>query len=409
MGIKWLFKRNNNGKPIMWGAELDVIKNVITVKYGIVGSKLREEEYRVSQKDGIKELNSRYNDKRKVGYIGFEDIKDDKCCSPVGNGEDIDILYNYLNIYLPHNLNNNNTGALLPMLAKTYNGNCWKKVPVMLGQYKINGLRCFITAYATNKIFYPYGLRFQSREGIYWESLGDLEEYILKELPEDFIKKMIDENIALDGELYIPGYSINQINHAVKDKDAATNRLIQFWCYDIVIENMKQEHRYTMLEDNLPYNKERICNLNAHMNNDKRFLYIPVHSISSDREAVMLRNDYISRGFEGLILRNPDAEYQFGRRRANFMEKFKDATDGYFTIINIIKEYKRDLPVIVCRNDINNAEFETRLVGSHEYQKGILDNKDKYIGKLLFVEFGERSGIEEVPFHIKRTKIILDE
>lgn len=65
---------------------------------------------------------------------------------PVEDGDN-DTLFNFLNTYLPKDLSNGNTNLLLPMLAKTYNGNVWKKVSCMYGQYKINGLRCIVTAY----------------------------------------------------------------------------------------------------------------------------------------------------------------------------------------------------------------------------------------------------------------------
>ena len=45
---------------------------------------------------------------------------------PVEDGDD-DTLFNFLNTYLPKDLSNGNSNLLLPMLAKTYSGNVWKK------------------------------------------------------------------------------------------------------------------------------------------------------------------------------------------------------------------------------------------------------------------------------------------
>ena len=42
------------------------------------------------------------------------------------------------------------------------------------------------------------------------------------------------------------------------------------------------------------------------------------------------------------------------------------------------------------------------------YQENILKNKEKYIGKTMYVEYGERSGVNQVPFHVKHTFIIYD-
>ena len=64
-----LYRRNNNGVPTVWWAELDSGTNSITVFYGLVRGNIRKEVYAVTQKDGQKELESRYNDKIKQGYI----------------------------------------------------------------------------------------------------------------------------------------------------------------------------------------------------------------------------------------------------------------------------------------------------------------------------------------------------
>lgn len=60
-----LYRRNNNGAPTVWWAELDSGTNSITVFYGLVRGNIRKEVYAVTQKDGQKELESRYNDKIK--------------------------------------------------------------------------------------------------------------------------------------------------------------------------------------------------------------------------------------------------------------------------------------------------------------------------------------------------------
>lgn len=60
-----LYRRNNNGVPTVWWAELDSGTNSITVFYGLIRGNIRKEVYAVTQKDGQKELESRYNDKIK--------------------------------------------------------------------------------------------------------------------------------------------------------------------------------------------------------------------------------------------------------------------------------------------------------------------------------------------------------
>lgn len=396
-----LYRRNNNGAPTVWWAELDSGTNSITVFYGLVRGNIRKEVYAVTQKDGQKELESRYNDKIKQGYTYLNELCDMQGLPPVEDGDN-DTLFNFLNTYLPKDLSNGNSNLLLPMLAKTYSGNVWKKVSYMYGQYKINGLRCIITAYTQNDMFKPIRLCFQSREGIIWNTLENLGDYLLSVIPANIIKDMIDGYVALDGEIYLPGYTINQINHFVKDNNCPENKLLQFWCYDIMMEgdqSSRNDYRYGIKSPTSFYNIEN------HYGNIERFIVLPSRYINNDNEAIETRNHYINIGFEGLILRNPDMDYQYGRRRANYMEKFKDAAEGDFIILDIYKEKKRDLPILLCKNDINDEKFETRLSVSHIVQQEVLFDSQSYIGRTVHIEYGERSGVSRVPFHIKTVVI----
>lgn len=397
----WLYRKNNAEQPYRWSAELNANKTYITVQHGIVGKATYTDSYKVTQKDADKELLSRYNEKRKQGYIDITEIKDNAQLPPV---EDEQARYAYLAAYLPSYRNNQNNGNILPMLAKTYTGNIWKKTSCMLGQWKINGLRCFITAYKGDTIFNPVRLKFQSREGIVWNTLTTLEDYLFDSLPANIIQSMLDYGWALDGEIYLPGYSVNEINHFVKDPADYHNKLLQFWCYDIAIPEMVQHKRdrirfdiksYTIFDDK-----------DKHLNNKEQLIILPTYNICNDTAAYAWRDKFIDLGFEGLILRNPDVDYQYGRRRVGYMEKFKTKTDGKFEIIDIQPERKRNLPIITCRNDINDSTFETRFSMPHDKQEYILNHKEDYIGKFVFISYGERSGVEKVPFHIKEVSLI---
>lgn len=396
-----LYRRNNNGMPTVWWASFNSDTNSIAVFYGLVRGNIRKEVYTVTQKDGNKELESRYNEKIKQGYQYLNEICDMQDRPPVEDENSLE-LFNFLNTYLPKDLSNGNSNLLLPMLAKTYNGNVWKKVSCMYGQYKINGLRCIITAYTQNDMFKPIRLRFQSREGIIWNTLENLSDYLLSIIPANIIRDMIDGYVALDGEIYLPGYTINQINHFVKDANCVENKLLQFWCYDIMMEG-NQAHR-----NMYRYHIKKPTSFNSikeHYNNKERLIILHNKYITNDNEAIDARNHFINLGFEGLILRNAKTDYQYGRRRANYMEKFKDAAEGDFIILDIYKEKKRDLPILLCKNDINNEKFETRLSTSHIVQQEVLFDSQSYIGRTVHIEYGERSGIARVPFHIKTVVI----
>lgn len=397
-----LYRRNNFGQPCVWYAEA-ISNDTYIIKHGIIGKTITQ-QYIHTHRDSKDEIESKIKDKRKSGYKFLSEIKDDTC-SPV-EGE----LLHYLNTYLP-NIRTNANNNVLAMLAKSYdnkNNKLFNKVPCYIGQYKINGLRCFISAkIVPNNIFKHIGLEFQSREGEIWDSLTDLEDYLLEVIPYSFLERMVEEHIILDGEVYLPGYSVNQINHFVKDPKCYHNKLLQFWCYDIAIEDTIQIERYDIICNNL-YNYNGIFNTKEeHLLNKRRLILLNNYQIYNDYKARLLRDEFIRIGFEGLIMRNPYAEYQFGKRNLS-MIKYKSHNDGKFEIIDIYPEgtKRANIPLFLCKNDINDNTFECHVGGSIEYQSSILINKDKYIGKYMFIEFGERSGVTSVPFHIKGTHII---
>lgn len=400
---RMLFRRNNKGMPCYWFGDIDTITNVIVLHHGIVG-KTDIIDHIATHRNAEDEYKSMIAAKRKSGYKYLDELRDNVQFPVEGTVE------SYLNTYLPYDRTTSD-GNMLPMLAKTYdnsNNKLFVKCSCYIGQWKINGLRCFISAYTDNSdLFKPIKLRFQSREGTVWNSLSDLEDYLLATIPSCLINQMLYEEFILDGELYLPGHTVNEINHFVKDPKCKENKLIQYWCYDIAIHDALQNSRHNIrmsyLADFTPF----VNSKETHYNITNRLINLPTYSISNGSEAIILRDRAIDFGFEGAILRNPDKEYQYGARNLA-MIKYKRSTDGKFTIIDIKPEgIKRpDIPLFVLKNDINDALFEVHVGGSHDYQRSILKQKEFYIGKIMFVEYGERSGVEQVPFHVKETYII---
>lgn len=398
------YRRNNFGQPCVWFAKPHNVDSII-VYHGIVGKTIVSDIINVGRKPADEVL-SRINAKRKAGYKLLSELKDNVSL-PVEEQ-----LLDYLNAYLPDNRTTTD-GTLLPMLAKVYdntNNKVFKKVSCYYGQWKINGLRCFISAERDNtNLFFPYKLKFQSREGTYWNSLKHLEDFLLSILPNVLLDKMVEEHYILDGELYLPGKSVNEINHIVKDISCQENRFIQYWCYDIAIEEEMQHNRFNIIHHLLGNYEKVFKSKEEHLNNIQQFVVLPTYNIPNNYFATHKRNEFIDLGFEGLILRNPDGMYQYGKRNST-MIKYKKSTDGKFVIVDIYPEgiKRSNIPLFLLRNDINNATFEVHIGGNQEYQSTFLnEDKRKYtIGKLMYVEYGERSGVNQVPFHVKDTYLL---
>lgn len=399
---EWLYRRNNLGVPTKWRCYKNGDK--VEIQYGVVNGKITTESYSSKQKSIENEIKSRYNDKYKVGYRPINEIVDDHDIPPVGEVDE-SALYNWLNTYLSYD-RYSAEGTLLPMLAKTFDNATFKRVPFYYGQWKINGLRCIIRAVPADDIFSPYKFTFQSREGTFWHTLDTLASFMFQYLPTDLINHMVNDGWALDGEIYYPGATINNINHFIKDGTCIQNKFLQYWCYDLIIPDATQYARFNYLYDWLgKFKLDSHISYNGHLNNNNIFNVIPFYSVDDATHARIFRDKFINAGFEGLILRNPDAEYQFGKRRAGIMIKYKDAKEGDFKIIDIYPEKTRNLPILLCQNDINDECFETRLSTSHSEQELVLNNREAYIGSYVHINYGERSGIKRAPFHITQVTI----
>ena len=390
-----LYKRNAKGEAIFWqGAEQD--NGDIIVSYGAVAGK---EHVETIAKRLIKanELESRIKAKRKEGYKKLSELKDS---GPVSI-ENTTALLNYLNTYLPKN-NTTADGFVLPMLAKVLKDNKPFTKRNYLGQYKINGVRCNIGAEKTNDMFKPIRLRYWSREGTEWtDKLSYLDETILPAIKEDLLDAMLDEGACLDGELYLPGYKVNDINSFVKNIKLPQHYQLQYWCYDISIENMSYEARLEFKKKNI----NRLCytfdTYDQHLNNKSQLVLLPDLVINNLDDATRYRDKFIALGFEGLIIRDKAAEYQFGGRNLAML-KYKRVDDAKFKIVDVIPEGVRtNLCKFVLRNDINDETFEATGNFDHTRQEYILKHKEDYIGKLATCEFRERSGVKQVPFHCK--------
>lgn len=404
-----LYKRNAQGKPLFWSIGTNVIRfqAPITIKYGLVGKEGRT-EYITTHRKVDDEIDSLIKAKRKEGYKELQDLYDNAPVIIQDKLNSQNYLYEYLNIYLPK-FNTHNDGAFIPMLCKTLEDNKPFEKGSYFGQWKINGERCIITATLEQGLFELVKLHYRSREGVDWtDKLSYLDDILLPYIPKDIIDMMIEEGVGLDGELYIPGYGINEINSFIKNTELPQHYKLQFWLYDICIENMSAWQRQAVLESNFDrYRVRNAISKEGHLNNTNKLVYLYNYNVADINEAIKMRDTFISLGFEGLVIRRKDAEYQFGGRRNNSMLKFKKKLDGLFAIIDIVPEGRKraNLGKFVLKNDINEETFECTYNAPHSVQEEILINKEKYIGKNVLVEFRERAGVKQVPFHAKAIKI----
>lgn len=397
-----LYKRSSNGNILKWN--IDRLPNgMIEINHGIFGKTIHK-EFIEPTRIKVNEVTSRINEKRKEGYKELKELWDK---TPVEKNMTDTLLFNYLNTYLPK-YNTTSDGFVLPMLAKVLEDNKpFDKYGEFVGQWKINGLRCIVGAERSkNTLFDNTYLTYHSRTGEDWTSkLGFMDAIIMPKLDSNLLDMMIEEKVCLDGELYLPGYNVNDINSFVKNTEMPQHYKLQYWCYDVCCEDMTYVQREELLYQNIKTNKIIFDNKNLHLNNKEQLIVLPAEVIRNISDATFYRDKYIDLGFEGLIIRNPYSYYQFGKRNSS-MFKYKKVLDGLFEIIQV-DEDKNGYPIFIMQNDCNYSTFKCTLNGTKEKQLYYLSIYKQCIGKKGLVEYRERSGVNEVPFHAKLVKIYL--
>lgn len=398
----YLYKRNAQGKPIKW--ELHESGKALIMSSGVVGAMYHTcviDPKRVTKN----EFDARVAEKRKAGYKTVEELRDNAPTRDELIKESN--LINYLNAYLPK-YNILGDGLTSPMLAKIVEDNKPFQKNRYLGQWKINGLRCIIKCvHNNNDIFKYYRFRYFSRTGTEWTNMSWFDDILVQSVNDGLRQAMLDEDVALDGEFYLPGYTVNDIDSFIKNDTLPQHYQLQYWCYDLAWQDVCYQARKYQRDKGLKNADIKFeIDKSGHLNNKKQFVNLPDIEVSNIIEARDYRDSFIDKGFEGLIIRDMDAQYQFGKRNMSMM-KYKKILDGKFKIVDIVAEgVRKDLPKFVLCNDINDELFECTINLPQANQREIYATRNNFIGMYAFVEYRERSGVKQVPFHAKIIRII---
>jgi len=174
----------------------------------------------------------------------------------------------------------------------------------------------------------------------------------------------------LNGELYIHNQHLQDIQSAVK-KPNELSPLLSFCVFDIA--DSKEEF---FVRDGIMNKLSQFCP-------DR---HPAVYSISSvvctTHEQIDIHyNTCVSQGFEGTVIKNASALYQYNVRSSD-MFKYKKAQSAEFLISNYNLD-KNGLPVFVM--ECAAGEFKAKPIGTKEFWAKF--NPTDYIGKHATIEY----------------------
>lgn len=285
-----------------------------------------------------------------------------------------------------------------PLLAKSFDDYGAGLVYPVLSQPKLDGIRCTISV---------KGLISRNNKPIV--SCPHLLEQFNTFLANN---PYFPKNIELDGELYNHRYKedFNRICELIRptkctpEQLAESSRLVQFWCYDWFFPG-EQDKQYTnTYRDDL-----RIKLLT---NKGKRVYrsIVPVKSkkCKNRKELDEMYEAYLEEKFEGQMIRNPNALYNFGRttdllKRKEFQDREwtiagvyegtgnRAGTAGYFTFLN-----DDGTPFLAS----NGHPVRSNIKGPFRWLTKLWEERETLIGKQATVRFFKMTpdGVPRFPY-----------
>ena len=207
-------------------------------------------------------------------------------------------------------------------------------------------------------------LSLTSRGGEYYPLIPHLEEQIKQAM--DFL-----QTDCLNGELYIHGEHLQDIQSAVKKPNKLSPKL-QFHIFELPTINQSYSVKSTLFGQ-----------LNATLGLSHVVGITPI-SVESHYDAANWYNMHILAGFEGSVIYNSDAVYQFNVRSSSVL-KYKGTLDLEVKLLSYNVD-KNGHPVF---NAIHNGkEFKVKPKGTDKERKDIISNfESQYKDKWYKIEY----------------------
>lgn len=200
-------------------------------------------------------------------------------------------------------------------------------------------------------------------------------------------------NLNFDAEVYCHGMSLQDIRSAWTKPNENSDKL-KFYVFDVPEKNEPFKERVEMLLD--------ILDLTTLLGGDKIVVLTPtvVHS----QEALdTYYEKQLKEGYEGIIIRNVDGIYEFGKR-SNDVFKRKPRYDTEAKVFEVTKDKKGEGVLKARLSDaFNNVEVKGKMKGTHEER--LYENQLQYLDQWVTLSYEELSnkGIPTKPvFHEPR-------
>lgn len=298
-----------------------------------------------------------------------------------------------------------------PILAPNDQPNLEELQYPLLASYKLDGIRC---------IFY--------KGEILSRSLKQIQNKQLREKFERIRKFSENCDWIMDGEIYSPTLTFQEITSFVMTQDFEDKKSIKkygkvitipedlkFYCFDMILDDNFEEKF-----------KERIFGITDIWVDLKNEMEPVLNTVVNSKEQVeQLFEKALEDGYEGLILRDPNGKYKFGRGtlKEGLIFKCKPYTTFDAKIIDVVQatvvtenaekkinelgrsvtsKKKNDRILIEKASALvvkyEEHELKVTLAMTDEEKEEVWKNRESYIGKMIEYK-GMLIGSKDVPRH----------
>lgn len=271
-------------------------------------------------------------------------------------------------------------GVVKPMLAKQ--ADKVTKTDIFnkkwIASRKIDGLRCIIYLGDDGK------LHTSSRGATNYDSA------MFEILIHPSLIKLFKNNkgLMLDGECYHHGYTLQQINSIARTQKVAKDlEILQFYWYDIVDLNTPFKNRLAKMNSIATELKEYGSEIGwepdrIFKDNELRIQFVPQIEISGWDNMMKLHNEYVSEGWEGLVIRDPERPYK-PNGRTNDMIKIKVYKDDCFKVVGKEAGLRGSEDMVFIMQMPDGRTFKAKPFGDREQKQEYWINfEEKYNGHI---------------------------
>ena len=281
-------------------------------------------------------------------------------------------------------------GVVKPMLAKQADKVTKTTIfnKIWIASRKIDGLRCIIYLGNDGK------LHTSSRGATNYDSA------MFEILTHPALIKLFKNNkgLMLDGECYHHGYTLQQINSIARTQKVAKDlEVLQFYWYDIVDLNNPFKSRLAKMKSIAEELKEYGSEIGwkpdrIFKENELRIQFVPQVEVSGWDNMMKLHNEYVSEGWEGLVIRDPERPYK-PNGRTNDMIKIKVYKDDCFKVVGKEAGLRGSEDMVFIMEMPDGRTFKAKPFGDREQKEEYWINFDKkykgHIGECKFFYYSD--------------------